>query len=105
MRLPHLAHRPAAAHKLHSTTATTRYEFDSGKGETFSRPTSLGLFSPEAVQTTGTVADDPRRHGALPGIIEVAIEAPGTRYVVMTNVAWPESVAEPRFSVKLSDLY
>ena len=56
MRFPHLAHRSAAAHKLHSTTATTRYEFDSGKGETFSRHTSLGLFSPEAVQTTGTVA-------------------------------------------------
>src|SRR5437899_4339007 len=57
MRFPHLAHRSAAAHKLHSTTATTRYEFDSGKGETFSRHTSLSLFSPEAVQTTGTVAD------------------------------------------------
>src|SRR6266487_1390124 len=56
MRFPHLAHRSAAAHKLHSTTATTRYEFDSGKGETFSRHTSLSLFSPEAVQTTGTVA-------------------------------------------------
>ena len=28
---PHLAHRSAAAHKLHCTTATTRYEFDSGK--------------------------------------------------------------------------
>jgi putative transposase len=32
MRFLHLAHRSAAAHKLHSTTATTRYEFDSGKG-------------------------------------------------------------------------
>jgi len=45
MRFPHLAHRSAAAHKLHSTTATTRYEFDSGKGETFSRNTSFSLFS------------------------------------------------------------
>jgi hypothetical protein len=56
MRFPHLAHRSAAAHKLHSATATTRYESDSGKGETFSRHTSLSLFSPEAVQTTGTAA-------------------------------------------------
>src|SRR6202047_2934569 len=37
MRFPRLAHRSAAAHKLHRTTATTRYEFDSGEGETFSR--------------------------------------------------------------------
>src|SRR5260221_14140673 len=45
MRFPHLAHRSAAAHKLHSTTATTRYEFDSGEGETFSRQPALA-YSP-----------------------------------------------------------
>jgi hypothetical protein len=33
MRVPHLAHR-SGAHKLHNTTATTRYEFYSGDGET-----------------------------------------------------------------------
>src|ERR1700737_3282980 len=44
-RFPHLAHRSAAAHKLHSTTATTRYEFDSGEGETFSRQPALA-YSP-----------------------------------------------------------
>ena len=105
MRLPHLAHRSAAAHKLHSTPQQDGMNLISGNDQTSSRLRPLAYSSPEAVQTTGTVADDPRRHGALPGIIEVAIEAPGTRYVVMTNVAWPESVAEPRFSVKLSDLY
>src|SRR5580692_3844421 len=42
---PHLAHRSAAVHKLHSTTATTRYEFDSGEGETFSRQPALA-YSP-----------------------------------------------------------
>jgi hypothetical protein len=57
MRFPHLAHRSAAVHKLHSTTATTQGEFDSGKSETFSRPPALAYSSPEAVQTTGTVAD------------------------------------------------
>jgi hypothetical protein len=31
MRFHHLAHRLAAAHKLHSTTATTGAEFNSGK--------------------------------------------------------------------------
>jgi hypothetical protein len=55
MRFPHLAYRSAAAHKLHSATAS-QYEFDSGKGETFSRPPALAYSSPEAVQTTGTVA-------------------------------------------------
>ena len=45
MRFPRLAHRSAAAHKLHSTTATTRYEFDSGEGETFSRQPALA-YSP-----------------------------------------------------------
>src|ERR1700737_2567494 len=45
LRFPHLAHRSAAAHKLHSTTATTRYEFDSGKSETISRLPALA-YSP-----------------------------------------------------------
>src|SRR5882724_5346766 len=44
LRFPHLAHRSAAAHKLHTATATTRYEFDSGKSETISRlPALSGL--------------------------------------------------------------
>jgi hypothetical protein len=37
LRFPHLAHRSAAVHKLHSTAATSRIDFDSGKGETFNR--------------------------------------------------------------------
>src|SRR5207237_3473215 len=41
MRFPHLAHRSAAAHKLHSATATTSYELDSGKGEPISRLPAL----------------------------------------------------------------
>ena len=45
LRFPHLAHRSAAAHKLHSTTATTRYEFDSAEGEIFSRQPALA-YSP-----------------------------------------------------------
>ena len=45
MRFPHLAHRSAAAHKLHSATATTSYEFDSGEGEPISRLPALA-YSP-----------------------------------------------------------
>src|ERR1700724_3831376 len=45
LRFPHLAHRSAAAHKLHSATATTRYEFESGKSETISRLPALA-YSP-----------------------------------------------------------
>ena len=44
-RFPRLDHRSAAAHKLHSATATTRIEFDSGKGEPFSRQPALA-YSP-----------------------------------------------------------
>ena len=62
LRFPHLAHRSAAAHKLHSATATSRIEFDSGKGETLQPATGLSLFFPEPVQTTGTTAPG-RRQG------------------------------------------
>src|SRR6476660_3089463 len=55
MRFPRLAHRSAAAHKLHSTPQQDRMNLISGKGETAGyRP--LAYSSPEAVQTTGTVA-------------------------------------------------
>jgi hypothetical protein len=44
-RFPRLVHRSAAAHKLHSTTATTRIDSNSGKGETISRIPALA-YSP-----------------------------------------------------------
>ena len=77
MRFPPLAHRSAAAHKLHSTTATTRSEFDSGNGETISRLPALAYSSPEAVQTTGTgaVSDEPDACVAR-GIIHVDEQTP-----------------------------
>src|SRR6187200_574781 len=58
-RFPHLAHRSAAAHKLHSTPQQDKMNLISGKGETSSRLPALAYPSPEAVQTTGTVASDP----------------------------------------------
>src|SRR4051812_20846068 len=45
IRFPHLAHRSAAAHKLHSATATSWIKFESGKGETFSRRPALAYSS------------------------------------------------------------
>src|ERR1700733_6838728 len=45
LRFPHLAHRSAAVHTLHSTAATSRFAFDSGKGETFSRLWALAYSS------------------------------------------------------------
>src|SRR4051794_3425712 len=59
MRFPHLAHRSAAAHKLHSTPQQHRMILISGSDQTSSRlPGPFSLFLPEAVQTTGTVAFD-----------------------------------------------
>jgi hypothetical protein len=44
-RFPRLAHRSAAAHKLHSSTTTTRIDLDSGKDETFNRLPALAYSS------------------------------------------------------------
>ena len=46
MRFPHLAHRSAAAHKLHSTPQQDRMNLISGKGETSSRLPAFSLFLP-----------------------------------------------------------
>ena len=47
MRFPHLAHRSAAAHKLHSTPQQDRMNLISGKDETSSRlPGPFSLFLP-----------------------------------------------------------
>ena len=45
LRFPHLAHRSAAVHKLHRATTAARIDFDSGKGETFSRLRALAYSS------------------------------------------------------------
>src|SRR4029077_10906197 len=55
-RFPHLAHRTAAADKLHSTPQQDGMNLISGNDETTSRLPALAYSSPEAVQTTGTVA-------------------------------------------------
>jgi hypothetical protein len=56
MLFPHLDHRSATAHKLHSTSQQDEVNLISRNGETISRLPALAYSSPEAVQTTGTVA-------------------------------------------------
>src|SRR3981189_2081779 len=46
MRFPRLAHRSAAAHKLHSTPQQHRMNLISGKGKTSSRLTAFRLVPP-----------------------------------------------------------
>jgi hypothetical protein len=52
MRFPHLAHRSAAAHKLHSTPQQDRMNLISGYGETSSRPPAFSLFLPGSCPNT-----------------------------------------------------
>jgi hypothetical protein len=69
-RFSHLAHRSAAAHKLHSTPLKDRMNLISGKGETSSRLPAVSLFLPEPVQTPGAVAAPTDRGGtSAPGRI------------------------------------
>src|SRR5690349_23251635 len=63
MRFPHLAHRSAAAHKLHSTPAARQDEFDSGKSETISRLPAL--------------AYSPRKLSKEPKPSQIPLEIPG----------------------------
>ena len=56
MRFPRLAHRSAAAHKLHSTPQQDRINSISGNGQPAAGYRPLAYASPEAVQTIGTVA-------------------------------------------------
>jgi hypothetical protein len=56
MRFPHLAHRSAAAHKLHSTPQQDSMNLISGIVKPAAGYRPLAYSSPEAVQTTGTVA-------------------------------------------------
>ena len=56
MRFPRLAHRSTAAHKLHSTPQQDRMNLISGKVKPAAGYRPLAYSSPEAVQTTGTVA-------------------------------------------------
>ena len=58
MRFPHLAHRSAAARKLHSTPQQDGINLISGNHQTSSGHRPLAYSSPEAVQTTGTIAGE-----------------------------------------------
>src|SRR6201996_5900106 len=58
MRFPRLAHRSAAAHKLHSTPQQHRMNLNFGERvQPAADYRPLAYSSPEAVQTTGTVVE------------------------------------------------
>src|SRR3954463_2609369 len=66
LRFPHLAHRSAAAHKLHSTPQQDSMNFISGNGETSSRLPAFSLLLPGSCpnnrnRRTATRETDPRR--------------------------------------------
>ena len=65
MRFPRLAHRSAAAHKLHSTPQQDRMNLISGNGETSSRLPAFSLFLPGTCPNTRD-RRSPRHAGAAP---------------------------------------
>jgi hypothetical protein len=70
-RFPHLAHRSAAAHKLHSTPQQDRMNLISGKGKTSSRLPAFSLFlpgsCPNARDRRKSARVDPFRSELRPG--------------------------------------
>src|SRR5260370_39644745 len=72
MRFPHLAHRSAAAHKLHSTTAARQDEFDSGKSETISRLLALA-YSPRKLSK-----EPEPSHSSTISLVGVGVASPFT---------------------------
>ena len=73
LRFPPLAHRSAAAHKLHSTAATSRIDFDSGKGATFSRRQTLAYSSRNLSRRPGPSQYTQIGAGFCPGPCEVGM--------------------------------
>ena len=86
MRFPHLAHRSAAAHKLHSTPQQDGMNLISGNDQTSSRLPPLAYSSPEAVQTTGTVAKT-----GIPALppLAISIQQKTKDFVVIFEEALP----------------
>src|SRR5690242_4768610 len=79
MRFPRLAHRSAAAHKLHSTPQQQdRMNLISGKGKPAAGYRPLAYSSPEAVQTTGTVALPLESEGSI--MWTWCVQGPGTLF-------------------------
>jgi hypothetical protein len=94
VRFPHLAHRSAAAHKLHSATATTRYEFDSGKSETISRLPVLA-YSPRKLSKR----PEPSHYNERPAWLDNAhrdLDA-----AVAEAYGWPTDIAEEEALARL----
>src|ERR1700758_5383091 len=70
MRFPHLAHRSAAAHKLHSTPQQHGMNLISGNGETKSRLPTFSLFLPGSCPNNR----DHRKPSLTTARLDVALE-------------------------------
>src|SRR5215475_6026243 len=79
MRFPHLVHRSAAAHKLHSTPQQHGMILISGNGETSSRLDAFSLFftgsCPNNRDRRKSLGDSPGTRSALPWKITCALLA------------------------------
>ena len=64
MRFPHLAHRSAAAHKLHSTPQQDRINLISGNHQTSSRLPAFSLFLPGSCPNNRDHRREPLRPGS-----------------------------------------
>src|SRR5690349_14858861 len=64
LRFPHLAHRSAAAHKLHSTPQQDRMNLISGNDQTSSRLPAFSLFFPGSCPNNRDRRKTPRLGGA-----------------------------------------
>ena len=96
MRFPHLAHRSAAAHKLHSTPQQHAINLISGKGETSSRlPGPFSLFLPGSCPNNRNRCTDPRatsERASLPRDAEQTDDAGiGGHFDLTASVDWLRS--------------
>jgi hypothetical protein len=77
MRFPHLAHRSAAAHKLHSTPQQHGMNLISGNGETNSRLPTFSLFLPGSCPNN-------RDHRTFTGTLQMDVTSGVTLSVSIT---------------------
>src|SRR3954464_5530476 len=88
MRFPHLAHRSAADHKLHSTRQQHEMKLISGNGETSSRLPAFSLFLPGTCPNNRDRRIQPRPTPPLPA---EALSFPSMRQMAPDLLLYPIS--------------
>ena len=103
MRFPHLAHRSATAHKLHSTPQQHAMNLISGNRETSSRLPALSLFFPGGCPNNRHRRKDPCVPPPRRGLIAIFNDRPGSPSVVFPTQS-PTGSNGPRRLVQSSVL-